>query len=324
MQRTQETTPNQGRNDQGSYSEEENDDPNTWPDANIRRVRNVITIPGTNDIWVYVVFANGLSRGTLYAYEEAKRVFTDELAIYLCNSERRNDFPRQNDKFTWAYDHFEDRAELPRGFLNNWGSDNEEYLRAWFYSAESPSLVEEFWLWEEIENRLLNFAKRHVDYLKYFNKRTREPGLEADYAIIDSGCDTCGLGGSSWVIDTMTDRKVQISGYDVSLSMKEVKIGSGITAVDVPSGETYLLRIHEATILGDECHSLLSVTQLRESGTEVDEKSRRHGGGGFLSVDGIILPLVMKEGMMTLRIRKPTEDELSICEMIDATMDTPW
>jgi hypothetical protein len=165
MQRTQETTPNQGRNDQGSYSKEENDDPNTWPDANIRRVRNVITIPGTNDVWVYVVFANGLSRGTLYAYKEARRVFTDELAIYLCNSERRNDFPRQNDKFAWAYDHFEDRAELPRRFLSNWGSDNEEYLRAWFYSAESPSLAEEFWLWEEIEDRSLNFAKRHVDYL---------------------------------------------------------------------------------------------------------------------------------------------------------------
>jgi hypothetical protein len=27
---------------------------------------------------------------------------------------------------------------------------------------------------------------------------------------------------------------------------------------------------------------------------------------------------------MTLRIRKPTEDEISRCEMIDVTADTPW
>ena len=100
-----------------------------------------------------------------------------------------------------------------------------------------------------------------------------------DYAFIDTACDTCGLGGSAWVLDTMTKRKVQVAGYDQLHTIKDnVPIGSGITAIDLPNGETLLLKVNEATILGNGANSLISVIQLRENGIDVDEKPRRHGG----------------------------------------------
>ena len=47
-----------------------------------------------------------------------------------------------------------------------------------------------------------------------------------------------------------------------------VPICSAITAVDLPSGETLLLRANESTILGKEGNTLLSVAQMREMGLQ--------------------------------------------------------
>jgi len=31
---------------------------------------------------------------------------------------------------------------------------------------------------------------------------------------VDSGSNTCGIGGKEWIIDSVSDRKVSIVGYD--------------------------------------------------------------------------------------------------------------
>jgi hypothetical protein len=146
-----------------------------------------------------------------------------------------------------------------------------------------------------------------------------------DYAFVDTACDTCGLGRSAWVLDTMTERKVQVAGYDHQDTAKDnVPIGSGITAIDLPDGETILLTVNEATILGNAAHLLLSVIQLRENGIEVDDKPRRHGGTSCMMVEDYVIPFVLIEGMVSLKIRKPTSHELDTCELVELTGEMPW
>jgi len=123
----------------------------------------------------------------------------------------------------------------------------------------------------------------------------------------------------------MTARRVNIAGYDNTSTIKtDVPIGSGITAVDLPDGETVLLRVHEASFLGDDAHTLISLIQLHENGVEVDDKPRRHGGTCSMTVDGYVIPFELDKGLVTFKIRKPTAHELDTCEMIELTSDVPW
>jgi len=146
-----------------------------------------------------------------------------------------------------------------------------------------------------------------------------------DYAFMDTACDTCGIGGRSWVIESLSGRKVQIAGYDTTHTVKnDIPIGSGITAVDLPTGETILLRVHEASVLNDDAHTLFSTLQLRENGVEIDDRLRRHGGASCMYVDNYVIPFTMIAGMVTVKIRKPTEHELVTCDIIDLTSPDPW
>ena len=88
---------------------------------------------------------------------------------------------------------------------------------------------------ENVDPRIINNMAR----LGIHHKVNDDPLRWYDYAFIDTACDTCGLGGSAWVLDTMTKRKVQVAGYDQLHTIKDnVPIGSGITAIDLPNGET--------------------------------------------------------------------------------------
>jgi hypothetical protein len=96
-----------------------------------------------------------------------------------------------------------------------------------------------------------------------------------EYGYADGASDTMALGGNAWIIESMTQRKVNIAGYHNEGTLSEgISIGSGVTATDLPTGETILLRANESTILGENGNTLFSVPQLRENGVEVDNKAR--------------------------------------------------
>ena len=168
---------------------------------------------------------------------------------------------------------------------------------------------------------------RIMDTVKMYSTQSTDEGEKCgyEYAYIDSGSDTFGIGGKAWIIDHLTERTVQVAGYHTMDTIKnDVPIGSAITAVDLPNGETVLIKANEATILDKNANTLFSVPQMLENGVEVQDKAKRHGGLSYLACEGRILPLIMVDAMMCLKIRKPTEQELNSCEVIDITSPEPW
>jgi hypothetical protein len=146
-----------------------------------------------------------------------------------------------------------------------------------------------------------------------------------ELAYIDCASDTFGIGSQAWVIHSLTDRVVRIAGYDKKETIKEeVPIGSGITAIDLPSGETILLRANEATILGEDANTPFSTSQMEDSGIMVDTRSRPLGGLQCFECEGYIIPFAIHEAMLCVKIRKPTEQELNTCVLIDVTSAEPW
>ena len=125
--------------------------------------------------------------------------------------------------------------------------------------------------------------------------------------------------------DNITQRKVQIAGYVSKDTLRSnVSIGTGITAVDLPTRETILICVAEATLLGEHSNTLFSTLQMRESGVQVDDIPRKHGGNACIEIDDYVIPLILVEGMISMKIRKPTKRELINCEMVELTADIPW
>jgi hypothetical protein len=81
---------------------------------------------------------------------------------------------------------------------------------------------------------------------------------------LDSHADTCVVGRNCLVTHTF-DKKVNVSGYDPQLgSMKGMPIASAALAYDDPStGETIILRVHQAVHIPTMMNNLLCPMQLR-------------------------------------------------------------
>ena len=108
-------------------------------------------------------------------------------------------------------------------------------------------------------------------------------------------------------------------------------IGSG-RAIVVPAdlrGEVFGIRIHEAAIHNDDV-SLLSEYQAREFGTVINSVALRHLPHGTehaqtLSLsEGVYIPFQVRQALMTLTVRPPTESELRDVYFHDLTAETPW
>jgi Reverse transcriptase (RNA-dependent DNA polymerase) len=152
---------------------------------------------------------------------------------------------------------------------------------------------------------------------------TRADNLH-DHAIIDSGCDTTSVGGPAWHIECIQDSTVTVVGFHPSMTKIDIPVGTAITAVDLPDGSIVLLRVHEASIHDTKGSTLLSTTQLRDCGIKVEDKAKRHGGRAYILADNTILPLRLIDGLLALKIRLPTEQELETIPTIELTSKEKW
>ena len=68
----------------------------------------------------------------------------------------------------------------------------------------------------------------------------------ANFAVVDSGADTCLLGEEFHIIHQDTMRTVEVLGFNDERGKETGKhLGSGICAMDLPSNETILLQVNE-------------------------------------------------------------------------------
>ena len=148
------------------------------------------------------------------------------------------------------------------------------------------------------------------------------------YATIDGGADTCLL-GSSFRFFEYTGRSANVASFDDTLHVKDLRIGSGVTAYDHPDGTTYLIMIHEAIDHTSQHNSIISVGQVRFSGVDLCDRHPKFRvnnlpGSFRLKHQGVEAPFIMEKGLVSLRIRTPTDHEIDTCPVLEITSDSPW
>jgi len=311
----------------------ENDEMLAWT-PNIR----VINIRLKNPYGPYVaiiIFLNkegkveSDSRMLEVPYELAIELFPGPIAMHIALNEFH--YPRHLSLHAWAYtwweqwcfQHPEDRDRALSDIeqdnnLWSWilvGEYNDQHAQSVSQSLPEPS---------ENQNRQQNIKTRFVDR-HLFQLATDTSNDTYQIAYVDNASDTFGIGGQAWIIESRMDMKVNVAGYDTHETLKkDVEIGTGVTALDLPNGETVLLRANNGTLLGDNGNALFSICQMAEHGVTIDDLARRHGGLGYLLADDTVIPLVLRESMLTLKIRKPTQEEYDTMTPIDLTSPTWW
>ena len=172
--------------------------------------------------------------------------------------------------------------------------------------------------------KTINSTKRKLaDMMSETNNN--KDGEQYEMALIDNCADTVGMGGTSWIIDSLTERTVTVVGYDKdTTATSDLKVGSGMTATDLPDGETIILEAHESVIMSESGTTLMSVEQMRNHGVIVEDKPHQHGGMANIQVEGYVIPIIQTEGLPAIKIRKPTEKELEECIHVEITRDEPW
>ena len=104
-------------------------------------------------------------------------------------------------------------------------------------------------------------------------------------------------------------QQVLVNGCHPTLS-KSYPLASGITAIDLPNGPL-LIGQHEVPLTPDSHIMLLSETQARSFGLDIDSKPKQFGGhSSIILEDTVVIPLRLEHALMTCPIRMPTSTEL--------------
>jgi hypothetical protein len=139
-------------------------------------------------------------------------------------------------------------------------------------------------------------------------------------SILDGVADTCVLGKGWKALSIHSSRRANVVGFDHDTAFKRnLPIASAMLALDLPSGLSILLVIHEGIYNAIAAHSLLSEFQLREFGIRIDSIRHRHGetrqmtmkGDTDGDIDVLTIPLDLAGCMVHFKHRSPAAEEIA-------------
>ena len=150
--------------------------------------------------------------------------------------------------------------------------------------------------------------------------------------IFDTGADTSVI-GKGWRITHFYGPTISLVGFDSQHARKkDLRICSAETILEHPSGNKYLLRIHQAVYNPSANDSLLSEYQLSEAGCQIDSKPMTHQfPNGEKGTQSFKLPEIedififdISSCLATLIHRVPTLEESETLDPIDITNLQNW
>ena len=100
-----------------------------------------------------------------------------------------------------------------------------------------------------------------------------------------------------------------------------IPIGTRVYAVEFPDNNIILIVANEATIMGKYDNNICYEKQMEENGILVH---KTEDGQTYIEAYGFIIPLNIKETMQTMKIRRPTEQELRTCDQVHLTNELQW
>ena len=84
------------------------------------------------------------------------------------------------------------------------------------------------------------------------------------------------------------------------------------------------MEINEAVYVEGNPTSLLSTFQAREHGVVINDVAKRHGGTQNMIVDGFNIPMLIRNGLLTISVQAPSIQERDELPRVVLTSDQEW
>lgn len=143
-------------------------------------------------------------------------------------------------------------------------------------------------------------------------------------ALLDRGANGCLLNPKDFGPFTPTGRYVDCTGMD-NHEVPDLPIGSAPTVTTSTQGNV-LLYVHEGALVYNG-QTIFSCIQLEANGCVIYDKAPAFSSDAsfpHISIQGYILPLQVRQGLLYLPIRPPTTDELESLPCIHITSPQIW
>ena len=161
--------------------------------------------------------------------------------------------------------------------------------------------------------------------------QTHIHSTKRNYAISDSGADSCCLGKHCHPV-SYTGRYAILVGYNpAQMHSEQIPIVTAYLKVMSQVNIPIVLRVHETPYMQDSDVTLISEYQVREHGIAIDSVSKRHktahgtyGKQCMTLSENVYLPFVDRGGIMGFEILPWEEGDENIYDIFNITSDTPW
>jgi len=92
--------------------------------------------------------------------------------------------------------------------------------------------------------------------------KTSSSNDECKIAYLDNAADIFGIGGTAWVVESLSGKNVHIKGYSEDATTSNVPIENAVTALGLPDGKTLILHDNDGTVLSNKNNTLASEKQM--------------------------------------------------------------
>jgi hypothetical protein len=152
-----------------------------------------------------------------------------------------------------------------------------------------------------------------------------------NYAISDSGADSCCLGKHCHPV-SYTGRYAILEGYNPERTRSgQIPIVTAYIKAMSQLGIPIVIQINEAPYMNDSQTTLISEYQVREHGITIDSVAKHHktahgtlGNQRMTLSEDVYLPFVDRGGIMGFEILPWEEGDENIYAIFEITGNTPW
>ena len=158
------------------------------------------------------------------------------------------------------------------------------------------------------------------------NYRVSKVKVSDGLALCDSGANGGMAGSDCRILERSTTRSVTVTGVTDGVIESPLCTASAVVNVLGEDGKTkdVILMMHQYAAKPDG-NTIHSKVQLEHMGLVVDDTPIAHGGFQMvITREGYIIPLQVRDGLCYMKMRPPTDEELSSLPHVFMTSDDEW
>ena len=176
---------------------------------------------------------------------------------------------------------------------------------------------------EKVDSNGVRWRQVHSARIEYRVSRVK---ISDGLALCDSGANGGMAGSDCRIMEKSTTRSFTVTGVTDGVIDSPLCTASAVVSVMDEDGKMkdVVLVMHQYTTKPDG-HSIHSKVQLEHMGLVVHDTPAAHGGYQMvITREGYIIPLQVKDGLCYMKMRPPTDEELSSLPHIIVTSDDEW